>query len=70
MRTLDCSDLRLRIEDSSGYLATQSISTMAPTSTVGSVSPKMQNGSGFITALPLAPSHCTTSPTVGGLIDS
>jgi hypothetical protein len=43
LQTLDCSGLRLRINDSSGYSATRSISTMAPTLRVGSVSPKMQN---------------------------
>ena len=37
-RTLDCSGSRPRIDNSSGYLATGFISTMAPTSTVGSVS--------------------------------
>ncbi len=66
-RTLDCNGLPPRIDDSSGLSATRSISTMEPTSTVESVLPRMQNGSGFTTMLPLAPSHCTTSPTVDGL---
>jgi hypothetical protein len=66
-RTLNCNGLPARIDDSLGSLATRSISTMEPTLTVESVSPRMQNGSGFTTALPLAPSHCTTSPTVDGL---
>jgi hypothetical protein len=66
-RTLDCNGLPPRINDSLGSLVTRSISTMEPTSTVGSVSPRTQNGSGFTTALPLAPSHCTTFLTVDGL---
>ncbi len=71
-RTLDCSGSRPRIDNSLGYSATQSISTMAPapTSMVGSVSTKTHDGSGFTPASPRVPSHCTTSPTVDGLIAS